>query len=463
MVLLDVSIVTVALPSIEQGLSASSSDVQWVSSGYALAFGLVLVAAGRLGDVRGRKPVFIAGLALFTLSSALCGLAPVPVLLVVARLVQGLAGGLLQPQVSGFIQELFRGPERGRAFGLFGAMVGLSTALGPLIGGSLIGLFGAQQGWRAVFFVNVPIGLVAVPLAMKLLPPAPGGHRSAGLDPVGTVMLGTGVLAVLFPTVEARASGHAALWLLVIPGLALLTGFIGWERFWSRSGHDPMVDLQLFRQRSYIHGVCLGTLYFGGFTAIFFVLALFLQEGHHYSALQSGLCVTPFALGSGVSALISGRLVSWAGRRLTVAGLLLVILGMGVTDGVIRLASTDAIGLLIAAPLLVAGLGSGAVISPNLTLTLSEVPVQEGGTAGAVLQTGQRIGSAAGIAAVGSLLFWRLSSTRGDWGAAVSIALLLTISLVGAALVLAVADVISEHGGRNREQDHKTMSASRST
>ena len=226
----------------------------------------------------------------------------------------------------------------------------------------------------------------------------------------------------------------------------MLAAFVGWERSWSRRGHDPMVDLGLLRHHSYTLGIALGTLYFSGFTAIFFVFALFLQEGHGYSALQSGLSITPFAVGSGISAFVSGRLVGRLGRRLTVIGLALVISGLVITDVVLRLVTTDAVGLATAGPLLLAGIGSGAVISPNLTLTLSEVPVDEAGTAGGILQTGQRLGAAAGIAAIGSVLFWRLSSSHGDWGTALSTALLLTIGLVGAALALAIADFLREPG-----------------
>src|SRR5215213_1881768 len=167
MVLLDVSIVNVALPSIRDGLQASESELQWVVSGYALTFGLLLVPAGRVGDVRGRRTMFVAALGLFSLASLACGLAPTSLTLVVARLVQGLAGGLLTPQINALIQQLFRGRERGTAFGLFGTVVGVSTAVGPLLGGALIAIFGADDGWRWVFFINLPIGLAAMPLAWR--------------------------------------------------------------------------------------------------------------------------------------------------------------------------------------------------------------------------------------------------------------------------------------------------------
>ena len=177
MTLLDVSIVNVAVPSIELALDASPNELQWVLSGYALTFGLVLVAAGRFGDTRGRRNVFIAGLALFTLASAAAGLATSPEWLIIARLIQGAAAGIVNPQVVGMIQQMFQGPERGRPFGLLGSVIGISTAIGPLLGGLLIALEGTHEGWRLVFFVNVPVGIAAIAFGWKVLPthrPAPG-------------------------------------------------------------------------------------------------------------------------------------------------------------------------------------------------------------------------------------------------------------------------------------------------
>ncbi|WFR66149.1 MFS transporter [Curtobacterium flaccumfaciens] len=187
-VLLDVSIVNVALQSISSGLSGASPEaVQWILSGYALSFGLLLVPGGRLGDASGRRRMFVIGVGLFTLASALCGFAPNGLVLVVARLVQGLAGGLLTPQVTALIQQLFRGKERGTAFGLFGATVGIATAIGPLVGGLLITAFGTENGWRFVFFVNLPVGIVTILLAFRYLPAARTERgRRHDFDPSGS-------------------------------------------------------------------------------------------------------------------------------------------------------------------------------------------------------------------------------------------------------------------------------------
>src|SRR3954453_14119477 len=260
MVLLDVSIVNVALPSIRTGLSASQSELQWVVSGYALTFGLLLVPAGRIGDVRGRRTMFVVGLALFTLSSLACGLAPGALFLVVARLVQGLAGGLLTPQISALIQQMFRGRERGTAFGLFGTVVGVSTAVGPLLGGALIAAFGAEDGWRWVFFINLPIGLAAMPLAWRLLPrPDPARRRRHDYDPVGVGLLGGGIVVLLLPLVQERQWQGDAKWLLIPAALLLLAAFVLWEFRYTRRGKEPLVDLALFRLRSWSFGASMIT------------------------------------------------------------------------------------------------------------------------------------------------------------------------------------------------------------
>ncbi len=449
MVLLDVSIVNVALPSIARGLGADDSDLQWVVSGYALAFGLVLVAGGRIGDARGRRPTLMIGLAIFTLASAACGLAQSPVMLIIARLVQGVGGGLVTPQNAGLIQHLFRGAERGRAFGLFGAVVGVSTAIGPLLGGLLIQFGGAQEGWRWIFFVNLPVGIVAMILAVRTVPHRrrQKGERT-DYDPVGAVVLGLATLLVLLPFVESRTWSGGLKWTLLVPAALLGVLFVRWERWYRRRGREPMVDLALFGRRSYTFGAALALAYFVGFTGVFFIYALFLQDGMGYTALQSGLASTPFALGSAVGAWLGGRVITRIGPRLVAAGLVLVIVGLLASWVAIGLVDSPAVGWAVAAPFLVAGLGSGLVIAPNQTLALSEVPPRQGGAAGGVLQTGQRIGSAAGIAAVGSLYYSRLASTGGDFSAAVRDGFVLIVAFVAVALAIGIADIVVNRRGQ---------------
>ncbi|WP_432250611.1 MFS transporter [Streptomyces sanyensis] len=447
MTLLDVSIVNVALPSIREGLNASEAALQWVLSGYALAFGLMLVPAGRLGDARGRRAVFMVGLALFTLASAACGAATSGTWLVVARALQGFAGGLVTPQISALIQQLFTGPERGRAFGMFGTVVAVSTAVGPLLGGLLIHLAGAEHGWRWVFYVNLPIGAVCLVLAARLLPDTPTAGRLTmrRLDPVGVLLLGAGVLTLLLPFVESQVWPGPWRWLLLAASVLVLGAFTAWERFWAGRGGEPVVKLSLFRVRSYWLGCLLILFYFAGFTSIFFVSTLYLQSGLGYTALLAGVALTPFALASGVSATVGGRLVGRFGRPLIATGLALVAVGLAGTALAVHLVPGRGVGWAMAGPLLLAGLGSGLVISPNQALTLAEVPVAHAGSAGGTLQTAQRLGSAIGIAAVGAVFFGRLDG--GAWAAAYDAGLLVSVAFVLAALAIALADVVT---GRSR-------------
>jgi EmrB/QacA subfamily drug resistance transporter len=455
MTLLDVSIVNVALPSIRDAVGASSSELQWVVSGYALTFGLVLVPSGRLGDMRGRRTMFIVGVTVFTLSSLLAGLAPTALLLVVARLVQGIGGGMLNPQVSGLIQELFRGAERGRAFGMLGTVIGISTAVGPVLGGVIIGALGVDAGWRWIFFVNIPIGAAAVLLSLRLLPAphAAEGARGHDLDLVGVALLGASVLGILFPLVQEQQWHGNTKWALLVLGLALMAVFVAWERRYAARGREPLVDLSLFSLPGYAPGTTLALVYFAGFTGIFFVLTLFFQIGLGYSALLAGLAVTPFAGGSAVTAAVGGRFVTRTGRSMVVGGLLLVVVGLVLTDVMLVLhGDGHAAAWWTAGPLLLAGVGSGLVISPNQTLTLAHVPVQRAGSAGGVIQTGQRLGTAAGIALIGSVYFATLSSSHGDDARAAGYGLRIAAGLTSVALVIGVIDVLrNRHGGDRRE------------
>lgn len=445
MSLLDVTIVNVAIPSIQDGLDASAESVQWVVSGYALTFGLVLVAGGRLGDLVGRRRMFLVGLVAFTATSALAGAAPTDETLVAARLLQGVAAGLLTPQNSGLIQQLFRGEERGRAFGWFGATVSVSAATGPVLGGALIALFGPDLGWRAVFLVNVPIGLVTMVLAARLIPAtAPRrGRLSDEVDGVGALLLGAAVLAVLFPVVRAMSDPTSSLWVLVVGAPVAGWLFVRWERYVARRGRAPLLDVRLLHQApGFTTGIALQTIYFAGFSGLWLVLALFFQDGLGYTALESGLAVLPFALGSAVSAVLAGRLVGRWGRRVTVTGLLLVTAGfLGL---MVAVGTGSATALATALPLLVAGIGSGAVISPNVTMTLSHVPPRMGGAAGGAIQTGARVGSALGTALLAAA--FRITYDGASLATAARAAFVCATVLVLVALLLARYEIRRHRG-----------------
>ncbi|MDO9395986.1 MAG: MFS transporter, partial [Herbiconiux sp.] len=406
--ILDLSKVNVGLPSIEKSLGADSTALQLIVAGYALAFGLALVPSGRLGDLYSRRIMFIVGLSSFTVASALCAVAPTIETLLVARILQGVAAGMQMPQVLGLVQQLFQGEERGRAFGLFGATIGVSTAFGPTLGGLLIALGGPTDGWRLLFWMNVPLGVIALFFAWRLLPrtqPKPEGARS--LDLIGILLLGLAVFSFMLPFVLTTGGPDDNpwrwLWLAACAAATLL--FIAWERRYERAGKSPAIHFALFGIGSYRNGLLLATAYFAAIPAVFLLTTLFLQEGLGYAPVFAGMVSIPFALTSAISSLIGGRLVTKYGRSLVVLGLVIAFVGFVLVLLAAVLPPADVSIWLMAAAMAVAGAGGGLVISPNQTLTLAEIPVTEGGVAGSMAQVGQRVGTAMGVAAASSIFF----------------------------------------------------------
>ncbi|MEJ2864362.1 MFS transporter [Actinomycetospora flava] len=462
MIFIDVSIVNVALPSFQTGLGATPADLAWIVAGYTLTFGIALVPGGRLGDSRGRKKMFVAGLLLFAASSIAAGLATTPLWLVVARLLQGAAGGLLNPQLLGLIQQMFPRDERGTAFGVFGAVNASSTAIGPLVGGLLIEAGGPELGWRLIFLVNLPFALLALALAPRLLPADPSREQrntQASLDPLGASLLGLSVVGILLPLVLADRDPAAAPWWTIALGVALLGTFAWWERRYSARGGDPLANGRVLRSPGYVLGTSLGTLYMAGSTAIFFVLTVYFQQGLGYTALQAGAASLPYAVGSAIAAAIGGRVVGRFGRPLVVAGTVVMAVGIVATLVIVRAETGPVVGLLTAVPLFLSGVGSGMVITPNQALTLQNVPTDEGGTAAGMQQTSQRIGSSIGIALVSSVFFTVLSLSDRDFGGALSTGLLVITGFVAIAFALGLTDVL--RGRRHRQDEHAYAAATR--
>ncbi|MGW0992430.1 MFS transporter [Streptomyces sp. NPDC002523] len=443
--LLDASIVNVALPSMEHGLGASEAAQSWVVSGYALAFGLTLASAGRLGDMRGRRQALLFGLAMFTLASVACGLAPSAAWLVLFRLVQGSAAGVIAPQTSGLIQQMFQGPERAKAFGLHGSVVAFSAAVGPLAGGLLIHAFGTENGWRWVFFVNLPIGAAAFVAGLRFLPRLPPtAARHEEFDLLGVLLLGSGVVALMLPLVQEQQWQGRGKWALLPLAALLLWAFWRWERRQGRLGRAPVVDLELFRLRSFTLGTLVSLTYFAGLTSVFFVFTLFLQNTVGYSALAAGVAALPFAASSAIGAALGGRLVLRHGRRLVVIGLSMVALGLLGVVAAVQLVPGRNVGWATVLPMIVGGIGSSLTVAPNTTLTLTLVPVRRAGAAGGVFQTGQRIGAAAGIAVVGAVYFAHLAN-HGSSVTAIQLALLTAVASILVALALAATDLRTRH------------------
>ncbi|MCU1403935.1 MAG: transporter [Glaciihabitans sp.] len=410
--LLDTTIVNVALPSIRNDLDASEATLSWIISGYALAFGLALIPAGRIGDRIGHKWVFITGITLFTVASLFCGLAQDDTHLVVARIVQGLAGGIFVPAVTAYIQLLFPGHARGKAFAIQGAVLGVSSALGPIVGGLLIEAFGAENGWRLVFYVNLPIGLIAAILAIVLLPKrsAEEIRPQGGLDWIGVLLISASFVAILVPLIQGQDAGWPTwTYVTIAAGIVLLALFAFWEVSYQKRGKTALVPPTLFHHPAFTGGVILALVYFAAFTSIFFTISLLWQGGLGHTALESGLVAMPFAIGSILSASQSNKLSEKLGRNVLIIGTALVTIGLGWLW--LILANTnpaDITSWMLLAPLLIAGVGNGFFIAPNVQFIVATVDRPEAGAASAVIAAVQQIGAAIGIAIIGATLFGNL-------------------------------------------------------
>ncbi len=434
--LLDTTIVNVALPSIRTSIDASESTLSWIISGYALAFGLALIPAGRIGDRIGHKWVFFTGVALFTLASLACGISQNDVQLVVARIVQGLAGGMFVPAVTAFIQLLFPPMSRGKAFAIMGAVIGVSSALGPIVGGLIIQAFGSENGWRLVFGVNLPIGVATLIAAAILLPhraeaaavaaaasgptagrggrpggaAAPAPAAKAGLDWFGLVLITGALVALLVPLIQGQDEGWP-LWtfLSLGGGVLLLVAFGAWEVSFTKRGRTPLVPPRLFRHPAFTGGTILALVYFAAFTSIFFTISILWQAGLGHTALESGVVSIPFAIGSIVGSSQSNRLAQRLGRTVLVIGTAAVAVGLAWVWLVLLLTNpSDLTNWELIAPLLLAGLGNGLFIAPNAQFILATVDRSEAGAASGVISAMQRVGSAIGIAVIGSVFFGSL-------------------------------------------------------
>ena len=371
-------------------------------------------------------------------------------LVVLARLLQGASAGLLTPQSSGLIQQLFRGAERGKAFGFFGLTVSISAGIGPVLGGAIIALAGEENGWRWLFLVNVPIGLVAMVAIARLVPgqSSTDAARDSRVDVPGALLLGAAVLCLLYPLVSLE--GGARLPLLLVAGAPLfLWAFVRWEQRIRRRGHPPLLDVALLRELpGYGNGLAVGALYFTGFTGVFLVLSVFLQEGMDLSPLHTGLLLTPFALGSAVTAPIAGRIVTVIGRRVTVVALVVMMTGVLLVALLVPGRDVGTLGWFLVPALVLAGLGGGGVVNPNFTLSLAEVPPYMGGAAGGALQTGQRIGSSIGAALL--ITVYQVTASSASTGRALQTALLTALVVLGLALVMAFRALREQGAGQSR-------------
>ena len=438
--LLDTSIVVNALATVQRDLGASYAQIQWVLAGYSVAYGMLLITGGRLGDIYGRKRLFVWGLAGFVLASALCCLSATAEMLIASRVLQGLCAGLMFPQISSLTQVMFGLEERPRAFGLQGAMVGLGIVVGPLLGGTLIGadLFGSS--WRPIFLINVPLGLLIVWPALRLLPESRSQTTSA-MDWMGVAISSLGMFLLTYPLVLGRELGWPqwSLWMLGAGGLVLAL-FIAQQKGLTHRGSSALLDFSLFAQLSFRIGALIGFVFQMGVLSFFVSMALFLQNGLGFSAIDAAFALLPFQLSIVMSSLNSARVSGWLGSRALNLGAGLLLVSMGLIIFTVRQAGVGLQGFEMIPALVVGGLGFGLIVAPLQTLVLRQVPPQSAGSASGILATLNQVGSALGVAIMGLILFSQLGQqpTTGRFVQAIQVSLFYQLVVFGLVFGLAL-------------------------
>ncbi len=465
--LLDSTIVNVAAPTIRTDLHSSTSALQWVIGGYALAFAVGLITGGRLGDIYGRKRLFVLGALGFVAASAACAFAVSPTMLIACRLAQGAAAALLIPQGLGIIRDAFPPAEQGSAFAVFGPVIGLSAVLGPIIGGALVdaNLFGS--GWRLIFFVNLPLGLIAALGAARLIPECKA-PRTPRLDLVGTALAAAGMGLLIYPLIQGREAGWPAWTYLMVAGSTLsFAALVAWSRWVRRRGGDPLVEASVFSHRAFTAGISMVVVFFAGMLGTMLVLTLFLQFGEHFSAIHAGITLAPFAAGTAIGAVLAGAvLVPRLGR--TTLQIAAVIAGAGVLwlREVILAHGLDTSSLALVGPQLAVGIGIGMIVSPLFNFILASVRDSEVGSASGVVNALQQLAGAVGVAGIGTIFFTTLA--HDGFVTAISHCLLVELATMPVLLLLSftlparapdheAAEAIAEpepHAGRHlREGD----------
>lgn len=411
--LLDVTIVAVAAPNIQASLGASPAQLQWMIAAYALSLGAALITGGRIGDIYGRRRTFLGGLAVFVAASAACALAPTAGLLIATRVLQGLAAGLMVPQVFGIIRSSLTPRQMGAALGAYGGVQGLASIAGPLLGGLLVtaNLFGLE--WRSIFWVNVPVGLAALLIGMRVLPES-AQRAAARLDLSGAALLAGSLLLVLLPVVQGQTWDWPLWgWAVLAVGLAGLGVFLAFERRLAARGGQPVLDPQLLTNRAFTGGLLASLAFFGGIASFFLLLSIYLQEGTGRTALITGLVTLPYALGSMVTSGIGVKLAARHGRRLLIIGSL-VIAGSHAAMWLVVTQVDNPVWWQLGGPLLLGGLGLGLAAPPLVNVVLAAVPGQQAGSAGGVLSTVNQIGGSVGVAALGTLFFTQVGGAAGS-------------------------------------------------
>ncbi|MFI6584397.1 MFS transporter [Embleya sp. NPDC050493] len=435
--LLDATVVGVAAPSVRADLGGGSTGLQWIAAAYTLTFAVGLITGGRLGDIVGRRRMFLIGLGGFTATSAMCAGAPSIGLLIAARAVQGLFAALTIPQTYSVVVSVFAPTERGRAFGLFGPVMALASVGGPIVAGALIEADPAGAGWRAIFLINVPLGILAILGALRYVPES-RAKRRPGLDPIGMALVSAALLLLVYPLVQGRESGWPAWTFASMAGaLPVLAAFAWWQRRIARAGGAPLVVPSLLAKRAFSGSLLVGLVFFAAMNGLILVFGLFLQIGLGWSAIHAGLASTPIALGVVLGAVAAGAvLVPRFGRTVLHAGAVVMAAGVAALSLTLRQVGTGVDAGQLAPALLVVGIGMGLVLAPFFDIALASVDEHETGSASGVLNANQQLGATLGVAVLGTLFFDAAASGGADRADAYTDALEQTLWVVVAALAL---------------------------
>jgi EmrB/QacA subfamily drug resistance transporter len=400
----DAFIVNVAIPTIAVELNASAAQIEAVIAIYLIGYATLIVTGGRLGDIYGTRSTFLAGVFGFTLTSLWCALARSGAELIVARLAQGATAALMVPQVLATIHVLFADQSRGRAFGIYGVALGLSGAVGFLFGGILVTLDLAGLGWRAVFFVNVPIGLIIVAAAWLTMPQVPG-RAGTRLDVPGAVVLFAGLLGLIGPLLFGHEAQWAPwVWLTMAAAVAIIAAFVALERRIAVGGGMPLIDLNLLADAAFMRGLCAVFFFFFANLSFYLVMTLFMQNALRIPPLQAGLAFVPLALAFVVASRHSGVRARHRGTRVLIEGCAVQTIGLAALAAMVASVAAPS-ALLLALPLTLFGYGQGLVMAPLSGAVLSTVPAASAGSGSGMYGTTAQIANAAGVAAIGAVYF----------------------------------------------------------
>jgi MFS family permease len=400
----DAFIVNVAIPTIAVELHASSAQIEAVIAIYLIAYATLVVTGGRLGDIYGTKKIFLAGVLGFTATSLWCGLAQSGPELIIARLAQGATAALMVPQVLATIHLLFSDGERGRAFGLYGIVLGLAGAAGFLLGGVLVTLDLAGLGWRTVFFVNVPFGLVIVAAALRIMPKVPRRPGSR-LDIPGAIVLFAGLLCLIGPLLFGHDLNWSPwIWLVMAFGLAIIAAFLRLERAVARAGGMPLIDLALLSDRAFMRGLYAAFCFFFANLSFYLVMTVFMQQALHIAPLHAGLVLVPLALSFVIASRHSASRSRHRGTRVLIEGCAIQLAGLAVLAATVAFWPAPSAPML-ALVLVIFGYGQGLVMAALSGAVLSTVKPASAGSGAGMYGTTTQIANAAGVAAIGAAFF----------------------------------------------------------